>query len=465
MKRWLLLVVCVTLGVLPVMSASAQSAPPWLQVWLLRGDQLVVEYRDAAGSVHAAYSLAADTFHWPEQAGGRLFSTSLENIQVFDPYTGRITIYPTAVEGLTTEQDMYVLQSVAPHPNGTAYAYGIMLHHADWEQPATSYVYLATSGAGDDRVVFEQTTESISSITPFAWNDDGSILLLHEMPVGIGGYILFWTYQNVLAFDTTTGYQMPLDSVDAVSGDAGVRATLALDDQGILSGLNTLPVWGDPTAAAYPLPPLDERPADGGNVTFSPSRAYIAYQVARVNPEHEKFWTVIVTVATGESRVLLVDEATGYDLRYGNIAGWLDDSTLVIGDRADAASAVIDVSSGTLLREAPGVFMGYATGIVDTTGFAPSGAAHVECPGAPVSRLLAGERGRITIFDGTMTNVRQAPSVDAAKVGSMPEGETFVALSGPICGDGYAWWNVEFDSGPVGFVAEGDASAYYLEPW
>ena len=465
MKRMWLLLLCVMLGVLPTTSASAQSAPPWLQVWLLRGDHLTVEYRDAAGNAHAAYRLATDMFNWPEQAGGRLFSTSLENIQVFYPYTGRITVYHTAVEGLTTDENIYVLQTIAPHPDGTAYAYGIMLHHADWEQPAASYVYFATTGAGDDRLVFEQATESISAISPLAWSDTGNILLLHEMPVGIGGYILFWTYQNVVAYDTNSGYQMPLGSTDGVSGDVGMLAELTFDEQGGPPALNTLPIRGEVAPAAYPLPPLAEEPGDGGNVMFSPSGTYIAYQVARVNPEHEKFWTVVVTVATGESRVVLEDEATGYDLRYGHIGGWLDDTTLVVGSRADASSAVIDVTSGALLREVPGVFMGYATGITDTAGFAPSAAAYVQCPGAPVSRLQPDYRGRITYTDGTMTNVRQAPTVTAAIIGSMPEGESFIAIAGPICADGYAWWNVEFDNGPIGFVAEGDASAYYLEPW
>ncbi len=466
MKRVWIVLLCLVLGAPAILPASAQTAPPWLQVWLLQnGDgQLVVEYRDATGTAHAAYPLAADSFNWPQQAGGRLFTMSLENIQVFDPYQGRITTYPTAVEGLGTADNIYGLRSIAPRPDGRAYAYGVMLYHADWEQPAISYVYLATVGMGDDRVIYQQMTEAVRSIEPFTWSDDGSILALDEMPVGIGGYILFWTYQNALAYNLVTGVQSPLGSVDGLSHDGHLVARLNFGAGSGPISLTTVPDTAAPSRD-YPLPPLDEQPLNGGEVVFSPSDARIAYQVARVNPEHEKFWTIVVDVMSGQSRTVLADEATGYDLRYGYIGGWLDDTTLIVGSRPDATSVVLDVTSGALLREEPGVFMGYATGISDTTGFAPSSAAYMQCPGAPISRLQPDQRGRITYTDGTMTNVRQAPGLNTAKIGSVPEGSTFTVLAGPICADGYAWWNVQFDMGLIGFVAEGDASAYYLERW
>jgi hypothetical protein len=64
-----------------------------------------------------------------------------------------------------------------------------------------------------------------------------------------------------------------------------------------------------------------------------------------------------------------------------------------------------------------------------------------------------------------MTNVRQSPGVSGQIVAQQPEGTTFYIDGGPLCADGYTWWHLGFQDGTFGYVAEGDASAYYLEPW
>jgi hypothetical protein len=65
---------------------------------------------------------------------------------------------------------------------------------------------------------------------------------------------------------------------------------------------------------------------------------------------------------------------------------------------------------------------------------------------------------------GEATNVRQSPGVTAEITGQKPEGEFYIA-GGPSCVDGFAWWNLQFQDGTYGFVAEGDLNEYYLEPW
>jgi hypothetical protein len=92
----------------------------------------------------------------------------------------------------------------------------------------------------------------------------------------------------------------------------------------------------------------------------------------------------------------------------------------------------------------------------------------VQCPNFMPSRLTVGKRARVTPGDSNSLNSLPArPSVnpDSQKLGSIRAGESFLVLSGPVCGDdGYVWWQVNFN-GVVGWTAEGrPGSPYWLEP-
>jgi hypothetical protein len=465
----LLLIAGLTVAFLP--SPVEAQEPGWLEVWLLRDEASgnpLVEYRQAAGNTTGntvlSFQLITEALNWPKQAGGRLIGTDLENIAVFDPYQGVVNHFPAAGFMASTDELFFNLTTAVLSPNGQAYAYGTVMQHSDWEQPATSTVYVATPGLGDDRAVLQEQTESFLAIAAFGWAKNGQTLLLEDLPQGIGGYILFWTNQNVRALDIATGATESLGNLDGYSSDLSRLALLTRTEAGV-TGIQVNDRQSG-VVQTYPLPAIGEPALDGGNAIFSPSGARVAYQVARIDPENEKYWTIVVDLATWQSRVVLEDQAQGYELRYGDAAGWLDDNTLVVGSRWLNRSAIVDVTSGSLLREVPGTFLGYAEGISSTAGFSLSAMAPALCPGgAPLSRLAAGMRGRVTFTDGSMTNVRAWADVDAEKAGTVPEGALFTVQSGPICADGYAWWNLAFDDGLVGFVAEGTQTSYFLEPW
>jgi hypothetical protein len=40
----------------------------------------------------------------------------------------------------------------------------------------------------------------------------------------------------------------------------------------------------------------------------------------------------------------------------------------------------------------------------------------------------------------------------------------FLTLSGPVCADGYYWYEVDY-AGQIGWIAEGDNTSYYVEPY
>lgn len=91
-------------------------------------------------------------------------------------------------------------------------------------------------------------------------------------------------------------------------------------------------------------------------------------------------------------------------------------------------------------------------------------ATPVTCPGTLTSRLIVGQTARVIVEGGNTANrIRSQATASAGQVGSIPPGDEFAVIDGPICADGYAWWMVDYD-GLIGWTAEGDAARYWLEP-
>jgi hypothetical protein len=91
------------------------------------------------------------------------------------------------------------------------------------------------------------------------------------------------------------------------------------------------------------------------------------------------------------------------------------------------------------------------------------------CEGAAPSRLVVGLRA--VVVGETPNNVRAAPARTADRLfqvlpylnlGVREEDAVLKVLEGPICGDGFAWWRVQFGT-REGWTAEGDAESYFLE--
>ena len=447
--RWLLVCSLVIVGIaVPLTSTSvhAQSAPPWLQMWLIRGenygDTALLEYRSAAGTVVASFTLDLTQFGLLNVGGGRVASTSMEGITLFDPAVGYVVSHPATGYLPSTDADHYLVSGGVPSPNGQQYAYTMTVQHTDQSLPATSWVYLRPLDQSSERLLIQVDTDPHITVQPVGWSSDGQRLLLAQQPVGIGGYILFWTWPDVSLYNVTDGSMTPVGDVAGYSADGQQFAALEWIEGGGFSNLRVTNVTtGD--VMTYPVPNVGETPQQGGAVEFSPSGTKIAYQVARGNPDSEMFWTIVVDQITGQSTVVMTDQATGYDLNYGQVAGWLDDATLVIGAWT-GKSAILNVTNG-VHADASGEFLGYAEGIADASGFAAPTAAAAQCPGTAISRLQIGGRGRVTYTDGSPVNIRQSPGGN--KIGTEPEGSPFTVISGPTCQGGYAWWEVQFDSG------------------
>ena len=95
----------------------------------------------------------------------------------------------------------------------------------------------------------------------------------------------------------------------------------------------------------------------------------------------------------------------------------------------------------------------------------PSGVENIQCLGAPDTRLVVGAEARVDLEDPTPTRVRTEPNLGGQIVTSLEPGIEFVIRSGPICSDGYLWWQIYSETQNVeGWMAEGTLASYFIEP-
>lgn len=95
---------------------------------------------------------------------------------------------------------------------------------------------------------------------------------------------------------------------------------------------------------------------------------------------------------------------------------------------------------------------------------APAPTAAAVCADAPPARLIVGERGRVLNVDDRTLNLRSGAGTEYFIVRQLQPGDLFFVLEGPTCADGYAWFRVQAGS-VEGWIAEGDPTAYFVEPY
>jgi len=91
------------------------------------------------------------------------------------------------------------------------------------------------------------------------------------------------------------------------------------------------------------------------------------------------------------------------------------------------------------------------------------------CPFTLQSRLYVGTWGQSTTTtddDLQMLNVRRGVGLNSARIDQIAPGQLFRVLQGPVCTDGFAWFEILYGTDArMGWVAEGDdATGYFVEP-
>jgi hypothetical protein len=82
-----------------------------------------------------------------------------------------------------------------------------------------------------------------------------------------------------------------------------------------------------------------------------------------------------------------------------------------------------------------------------------------DCSLAPPQRMILGGGGRV--ITGAL-NMRTQPN--GAIILTLNNGQTFDVVGGPICDGGLYWWQIN-RFGSIGWAAEGNAEAYFMEPY
>jgi len=87
-----------------------------------------------------------------------------------------------------------------------------------------------------------------------------------------------------------------------------------------------------------------------------------------------------------------------------------------------------------------------------------------DCPGAPPTQLIVNERGRVLDDDPRPLNVRASPGIESDIVATIEINEVFDVLDGPECTGGYQWFYIRYRT-VEGWIAEGDNTSYFVEPF
>ncbi|MBO9309812.1 MAG: Ig-like domain-containing protein, partial [Chloroflexi bacterium] len=86
-----------------------------------------------------------------------------------------------------------------------------------------------------------------------------------------------------------------------------------------------------------------------------------------------------------------------------------------------------------------------------------------ECPNAPPSRLIPGERAIVLPDDPTPLRLRSAPSLSARVIRELPINTELEITGGPRCADGFLWYRVSVVGSDLsGWVAEGSRTQYFI---
>ncbi len=98
------------------------------------------------------------------------------------------------------------------------------------------------------------------------------------------------------------------------------------------------------------------------------------------------------------------------------------------------------------------------------------GRPFVDEPGEPPAvcsvplPFTAGARGYVSYRDSKPKSLRAAPDRESELLFTLIDGVAFEVLGGPVCADGFNWWNVQIISRPdaVGWLAEGVPGTYWV---
>lgn len=100
--------------------------------------------------------------------------------------------------------------------------------------------------------------------------------------------------------------------------------------------------------------------------------------------------------------------------------------------------------------------------ITDEGPSADEAPAPLVCDGAPESRMSVGDKIVVSSADPRPVRIRSAAGLQATQVGQSNPGTQFDVIGGPVCLDGYVWWQIS-NAQITGWAAEGSTENYFFD--
>lgn len=368
----------------------------------------------------------------------------VHNIYLVDLTTGEQQLIAGQPENPTSAADLKVLGFPRWSPDGSQIAW------VDGFEAATLYVYDIASG--ETLLIYERIPPQ--SLTPEriwvkSWTHSGILIERREANDEFNDTII--TSFDMYQLDgTMVSIPNPFDDM--------VRYWMLDTIDGERIAVNTHLDW-------YLLDPLnpDAEPQvmTSGRFGYTFMMYPESMVVMPLEIQEDGSYTKAVYLKDGTFVTSLnanneVDKLSGFTTNRGNTVyvGWDTNSNPVFYDR-DGSLYTVEIDNGW-------------------TTITPSGQINVLIPDESVyyplyhcvntsysNRLEPSYRGYV--LPGSANNMRGNPTTSAELVGSIPAGDWFTVNRGPVCADGFAWWEVDYQD-TRGWTVEAGDDGYWLAP-
>lgn len=299
-----------------------------------------------------------------------------------------------------------------------------------------------------------------------AFNADGSVIAAAR-----NNSLLLWSTDTIIANGSIgiqiVDHQIPEShrsqiwqltfapsSLYLVTGDAdgnlriwavssGESATIATDN---VETSNATPTNIISTPTQAPLIPLE---MGNLNTTLSPQQPVVRYGIQVQSNVSYDF------LVGGRTEVRLLD-ASGTIVATGQEIDRNGDTPIM------GISEFVSPSGGALILEIRSLNTQTTEPVIIVFQQTPDPLADFECPGTLAPRLSVGDTARV--IPGPANNLRTGPGLSAGRNGQIPGGSVFTVTGGPVCADGYVWWEIDYN-GVIAWTAEAAPDEYWLEVW
>ena len=241
-----------------------------------------------------------------------------------------------------------------------------------FDNPQTKVFSAALDGSDLIQVLIDTQTQGSPpfQFMPQRWSLDGQALYFSREPYGIGGYIPFNGASSLFRYDFATDSVTQLVAFDLAAnmlclGDLDLRYRRAVGNCTSPAVITVYDVSG--TGPDTTITPPAEAGEFGllGTAHLSPEGGRVAFALARGDPENEQGAIAVADSLSGAARLVLTSEPGAYY----TLAGWLDDSTLLLQQQTMICADVcppslwtVGVDGSSLTKLADGTFVAFAPG-------------------------------------------------------------------------------------------------------